>query len=54
MERNVSFNLHNWLKLNIQDIFITFAPCYKLRSLVNGKEKDPLYFTRDYPVFTRK
>ena len=40
------------LKLNIIDIFITFAACYKLRLLVNGKEKDPLYFTRNYSLFT--
>jgi hypothetical protein len=45
-------NIRNTLKLNIQDIFITFADCYKLRILVNGKEKDPLYFSRNYPVFT--
>jgi hypothetical protein len=44
--------LHNFLKLNIQDIFITFAACYKLRSTENGKEKNPLYFTRNFPLFT--
>ncbi len=42
---------HNSLKFNIQDIFITFAAVHKLRSLVNGKEKDPIYFARNYSLF---
>lgn len=48
---SLSIKQHNFLTLNIQDNFITFAPCYKLRSSENGKEKDSLYFTRDYSLF---
>jgi hypothetical protein len=36
----------NLLKLNIKFIFINFAPCFNC-TLVNGKEKNPLYFSRD-------
>ncbi len=38
------------MMLNILDIFITFAHCYKPRLKVNGKEKNPLYFARNYSV----
>ena len=42
------------LKLNIKDIFITFAYCYKPRVQVNGKEKDPLHSSGNYSLLTGK
>gem|GEM_PF-3888193 len=41
-------------KVEYHDIFINFAPCYKPRLQVNGKEKDPLYFAGNHPLFTRE
>jgi hypothetical protein len=50
----MSLNTMEKPKLNIHDIFITFALCYKPRLQVNGKEKDPIYFSRNYPLPSRE
>jgi len=42
------------MELNISDIFITFADCYKPLLKVNGKEKNSLRFSGNYTLYARK